>query len=358
MRKRLLSHVVNRPLNSVGLHLVKKTTLSHLLSLSPEVERLQMERDYWQAKHAETAADLDPREASHQAEVQRLRGEIARLQGELGLARAGQPGAKSAPPRETSLFEPPWHVERPTDCTFYHTMDLPGFGVVHGAWDLRGDFDDYVGHVELRGRSVLDLGTASGFLTFEAERRGARVVSFDVGDASNLQFLPFKDKPQYANPTAWVADMNWQYDTMKKSYWLAHRLYGSQALVHYGNIYRLPEALGKFDVAFVGSILEHLSDPISALGSISKVTAERMVINTPYLDTEEKIARLIGSGDHPEYDYVWWYYSLGTYKTVFAMLGFALERVHWHNYAHSFFDGTARRSGSQPRATIVARRLS
>jgi len=46
------------------------------------------------------------------------------------------------------------------DCRFYHAMDLPQLGFVQGAWDLRGRFDEYIGGVGLKDRSVLDVGTA------------------------------------------------------------------------------------------------------------------------------------------------------------------------------------------------------
>ena len=76
------------------------------------------------------------------------------------------------------------------ECTWYHSMDLPGIGEVVGAWDLRGRFDDYVGHVALGGKSVLDVGTANGFLSFEAEKRGATVTSFDADRPERLEFQP------------------------------------------------------------------------------------------------------------------------------------------------------------------------
>ena len=60
------------------------------------------------------------------------------------------------------------------DCAFYHSMDLPGHGTVEGMFDLRGAVDEYLGGVDLRGKRVLELGTADGFLCFEMERRGAR----------------------------------------------------------------------------------------------------------------------------------------------------------------------------------------
>ena len=68
------------------------------------------------------------------------------------------------------------------ECVFYHSMDLPGLGTVEGQWDLRGRFDEYIGGIDVNGKTFLDVGAASGFLSFEAERRGASVISFDALD--------------------------------------------------------------------------------------------------------------------------------------------------------------------------------
>jgi 2-polyprenyl-3-methyl-5-hydroxy-6-metoxy-1,4-benzoquinol methylase len=81
------------------------------------------------------------------------------------------------------------------DCWFYHTMDLPDVGTVTGSWDLRGRFDEYVGHVPLAGKTFLDVGTASGFLSFEAEKRGADVVSFDAASADVIDSFPDSSRP-------------------------------------------------------------------------------------------------------------------------------------------------------------------
>ncbi len=63
------------------------------------------------------------------------------------------------------------------ECLWYHTMDLPGIGMVDGSWDLRETIDNYLGRVDFAGKRCLDIGTASGFLTFEMERRGASAVA-------------------------------------------------------------------------------------------------------------------------------------------------------------------------------------
>jgi 2-polyprenyl-3-methyl-5-hydroxy-6-metoxy-1,4-benzoquinol methylase len=74
-------------------------------------------------------------------------------------------------------------------------MDLPGFGSVIGQWDLRGRFDNYTGRVPLAGRTVVDVGTASGFLSFDAEKRGALVTGFDADDVSRCQYGPARTSP-------------------------------------------------------------------------------------------------------------------------------------------------------------------
>ena len=66
------------------------------------------------------------------------------------------------------------------DCTFYHTMDIPGYGTVKAHWDLRGREAEYLGNVPLRGRRVLEIGPASGCLSMFMEREGAEVLSLEA----------------------------------------------------------------------------------------------------------------------------------------------------------------------------------
>jgi SAM-dependent methyltransferase len=247
------------------------------------------------------------------------------------------------------VFAEPRYVDDLSDCFFYHTMTLPGFGEVRGHWDLRGRFDDYVGHVDVQGKSVIDIGAATGFLSFEAERSGAtRVVSFDLAHASQQSFLPFAENRRRREPDV----QNVEMEQWKNAYWLCHRLLNSKAEVFYADIYQLPTELGQFDVALIGSVLEHLSDPISALASICRLVRETIVVVSPLILSEEKIARFEGSADRPENDFTWWTYSLGLYREVFEMLGFTVDRVTESQYRYHY------RETLETRHTLVAVRTS
>jgi 2-polyprenyl-3-methyl-5-hydroxy-6-metoxy-1,4-benzoquinol methylase len=94
---------------------------------------------------------------------------------------AGESSAPYASPRVVTDL---------ADCIFYHSMDLPEHGTVHGLVDLRGGVDEYLGGVDLHGKRVLEMGTADGFLCFEMERRGADVVAYDLSEAQHWDFVP------------------------------------------------------------------------------------------------------------------------------------------------------------------------
>jgi len=231
-------------------------------------------------------------------------------------------------------------------------MEIPGYGLQAGRWDLKGKFLDYIGHLDCKGKRVLDVGCASGFLSFSSEEYGAEdVVSFDMDSAKRQHLLPFHDKPYYLDYDTWVQTQNAFIEQWKNAYWLAHRAFRSTAKVYYGDIYALPEQLGGFDIVILGAILEHLSDPIRALTSVSRIASSMIVINTEVLETEDRIARFDGDASRPDFDYVFWTYSVGTYRHVLRMLGFEIIRITKQDYRHTLLEGL------YPRTAIVARRI-
>jgi len=230
------------------------------------------------------------------------------------------------------MFATPISASKPSDCVFYHTMELPYSGLQSGHWDLRGRFDEYVAGVSLDGRTVLDVGAASGFLTFEAEKRGGKVVSVDASSAAVWDRVPFLSTLHATNYKRWLDEANHYLNAIKKSYWLAHKELNSGAMVYYGNVYELPQMLGDFDVVLVGQVLVHVRDPIRAIGSIAKCCRGTMVIAEGMIASDEPMSYLLPRLEAPGNDFSFWHHSIGFYRELMKILGFEQERESTAKY--------------------------
>jgi hypothetical protein len=73
---------------------------------------------------------------------------------ERELGKSAQPKASTGESSvsDEKIFAIPLKVEDIADCYFYHTMELPGRGLIKGRdWDLRGGVDEYLGKVSFAG---------------------------------------------------------------------------------------------------------------------------------------------------------------------------------------------------------------
>ena len=198
----------------------------------------------------------------------------------------------TASPTTPGVFAPAREVTDLGQCFFYHTMDLPRFGTVLGAWDLRGKVGAYLGGTDLRGRRVLELGTASGFLCFEMEKRGADVIAYDLSEKDEWDLVPFASArvaPAFERK-ALIRKLN-------NGWWLAHRALGSKARAVYGSVYAVPEGIGPVDVATFGCILLHLRDPFGALASAARLVRDTIIVtehDTHRIGTSRWGRRLMG----------------------------------------------------------------
>jgi hypothetical protein len=197
-----------------------------------------------------------------------------------------------------------------------------------------GKFDEYIGNVDVSGKTVLDVGTASGFLTFEAEKRGATVFSFDADGPERIQTVPpSPNDPGY-------------FHGMRNSYRLAHHALKSKATPIYGDIYRMSELVPRCDVVLVAQILVHLRDPLGALHQASLAAKEHLVVVEGVAVepiTDIPIAHFLGA----QAPYTWWLLSLPLYKALLPELGFSVTSVKTREY-------TALRSRVFKLTTIVA----
>lgn len=251
-------------------------------------------------------------------------------------------------------YQEPIDVADAGDCYFYHSLELPGVGLLDGDWDLRGCIDDYLGRRDLAGKRALDVGTASGFLSFEMEKRGADVVSFDMPDSRSWNVVP--NVRSMANRNAIREGMRATHEGLRNGYWFAHRRLESKVRAFYGDVYDLPTELGSFDVVVFGMILGHLRDPLAAMASAARLCRGHIVISDLWMPEKRSrgrpVARLQPSLENGIID-CWWQLSVAAAEQFLGVLGFrVIDKVD--------FKATRRADGKrvdQKCISVVAERV-
>jgi O-methyltransferase len=266
----------------------------------------------------------------------------ASLMRRLGDTLFAGPGAKitahvDSSASTDSIFLTPWEVGSADECDFYHTMEIPGHGLVSGQWDLRGKADEYLGNYDFAGKRVLEIGPASGFLTFELEKRGASVVAIDVSDDRPWDFVPYPESmlaPIYSVRRAHIR-------RLKNSFWFAHRKFRSRAQVWYGDVYNIPDELGQFDVAVMAAVLLHVKSPLLLMAECAKRASALIITDLQYDDLEGRpVCRLHPTPDNQGWD-TWWHLSSDLIRQFASVLGFSDTTTTHHAQHYGVTDGKA-----------------
>jgi SAM-dependent methyltransferase len=251
---------------------------------------------------------------------------------------------------EIEEFAPvtPWPLPRKEDSLFYHYMTYPEGDTIEGAWDIRGMFDQYIGDYPVRGKTLLDVGTAGGFLAFEAEKAGATVTAIDALKAGEFERIPLGDSLYQLDRKTFVEQTEAWLKMLRNGFWYSWHRCESNVEVIYVPIARLPYWGRKFDVVVAGAILEHLSDPVAAIANMAGVAKEAVIIAfTPVIAQRRQFMETANDWSNPEHSFTFWTLSKGLYNRIFNNLGFDVEfkrskaRLGMHEYY---------------RETIVARR--
>jgi tRNA (mo5U34)-methyltransferase len=197
--------------------------------------------------------------------------------------------------------------------TWYHTIDFGNGIVTPGIYDHRPLLYHYGFPESLVGKTVLDIGTASGFFAFEFEKRGAsKVVATDLP-----RWTDHDVSPEYR---AQLSDEEFG-SYLKDPFSLAQKALNSKVTKKEISIYEIsPETVGEFDVVFCGSLLQHLTDPIKALFNIREVTREQAIVATmvDLLPSEEPRALLLNQ----VHEMSWWAPNLTCLVRMVKSAGF------------------------------------
>lgn len=141
---------------------------------------------------------------------------------------------------------------------WWHSIDLGNGIVTPGEYDTRTLLDRIGLPADLRGLTVLDIGAWDGYMSFEAERRGAsRVLATDSYVWRN-NVRAGKGGFEFARSAlrSKVEDMD--IDVMDLT----------------------PERVGTFDIVLFLGVLYHLRHPLLALERVRSVTKKLLIMET------------------------------------------------------------------------------
>lgn len=233
-------------------------------------------------------------------------------------------------------FAKPRIITSLDECYFYHTIGIPGHGTVNGEWDLRNGLGDYLGNYNFRHKKVLDVGAASGCVSFHLEHFGAEVISFDLSDEYDWDMVPHHGV-DYAKL---LSERREHIRRINNGYWLCHGAFNSKARVVHGVVYDIPVEIGPVDVAFYGSILLHLRDPFLALQNGARLANEAIIVSeiapSGWFAGLRKRPKFCPSHKKPNsYSETWWKLPPKLISEYLAILGFEKQTLSWHKQLYA-----------------------
>lgn len=264
----------------------------------------------------------------------------------------------------SQLYAPDRVVTDLGDCLWYHTMEIPGYGLVEGQWDLRDGIAAYAGNVDLAGKRVLEVGTASGYVCRHLEAQGAQVVSYDLSEEQKWDVVPYA----YVDVESVIAQRKGLVRKLNNGWWLAHRVFGSQARVVYGTAYDIPVEIGTVDAALYGAILLHLRDPFLALYNGLRLARETAIV-TEIVNNRRPPVESGGTppDGRPSMEFLpdwtlgapldtWWFLTPEIVQAYIGVLGFGDTEVSFHTQKaggndHEFFTVVGRRTSGTPQGS-------
>ncbi len=140
--------------------------------------------------------------------------------------------------------------------SWHHDFEIiPGVRT-HGAYNPEGLWHELQLPLDMNGISLADVGASNGYFSFEARKRGARVVAFDFRHKDNSGF----GLAQYINGLSDIE--HHQVNVLD---------------IHLGQH-------GQFDIVLAMGLLYHTPDPYRALANCAALSRERLLIESYFID--------------------------------------------------------------------------
>ena len=238
---------------------------------------------------------------------------------------------------------------------WYHTIELGKNLTTPGCYDYRPSLPLFQFPPDMNGMRILDVGSATGFFSFEFEKRGAEVFSVEVPSLYDLDVFPGEDihqtlteiKAMMYNHSAFTSEQNerlFNEKTLEQIYFLllegpfqlCSKILKSQVKRCYSNIYDLSlEKTGgmAFDIVFIGDVLLHTLYPLKALATVASLCKGKLIISQGLPSSFDSIPAMeyVG-GDQPGQDAVSWFWpNFACFEQLLKKLSFQKVSLVGHH---------------------------
>lgn len=189
--------------------------------------------------------------------------------------------------------------------SWYHTIEFPNGLITNGIYNYKPFLYYYGFPLTLKDKSILDVGAADGFFSFEFEKRGAKEITaidthkFD-GSIGHTDISPAKIKnyikkyKQYRKEKKLYAEICKAFKIKTPVRLLvAKKILKSKVKFKIDSIYNLQWWQKKFDFVFCGDLLEHLKNPLGALENLVCVTKKLCIISLSNYLKENPFANIL-----------------------------------------------------------------
>jgi glycosyltransferase involved in cell wall biosynthesis/SAM-dependent methyltransferase len=233
---------------------------------------------------------------------------------------------------------------------WYHTIDLGQGLVTPGSFDYRDCIGRFGFPPDLTGKTVLDIGSATGYFAFEFERRGAEVVSTELpalvqwdrfpGEPATDIIETIRSRLAYHSISAGeqinatfraLSAEDLHHILLDGPFRFCHARLGSRVERVYGAIGDLGQILAgrTFDLVHMGDVLVHMINPLQGIAAAADLCCGELIIVDDICGgiEEEPVIRYVG-GAKPGGDIAeWWRPNLAWYHQILTRLGFRTIEV-------------------------------
>lgn len=228
---------------------------------------------------------------------------------------------------------------------FYQSIDLPKHGHIKGCWDHRSSMDVYLAHTNFENTTALDVGPASGFWSFEMERRGATVSALELGSNDHWDAVPHLGKPTIELDKQLALNV----ERTKNAFIFSREALESKVNLVNGTIYNVDKVITSVEIALMGNVLQHFRDPFLAIETVSRVVTKRIIISETLWVGDQQFLdqaglRLIPRFENPEVNHSWWQVSPPLIGEILKILGYVNLKCEYHEqlFIHSATDNAQR----------------